>query len=59
MHSTCRAMTRGWRGWLRDPGDRPAAIRARPQARKAAVVAGLGLEPEHEAELLAAWHTAG
>ena len=34
---------RGWRGWLRDPGDRPAAIRARPQARKAAVVAGLGL----------------
>ncbi|WP_279357074.1 ChbG/HpnK family deacetylase [Methylobacterium indicum] len=34
---------RGWRGWLRDPGDRPGAIRARPQARKALVVAGLGL----------------
>ncbi|KMO11261.1 ChbG/HpnK family deacetylase [Methylobacterium platani] len=34
---------RGWRGWLRDPGDRPRAIRSRPQAGKAAVVAGLGL----------------
>ncbi|MGX7703628.1 ChbG/HpnK family deacetylase [Methylobacterium sp. Gmos1] len=34
---------RGWRGWLRDPGDRVAAIRARPQAGKALVVAGLGL----------------
>jgi len=34
---------RGWRGWLRDPGDRLGAIRARPQGRKAAVVAGLGL----------------
>ncbi len=34
---------RGWRGWLRDPGDRLSAIRARPQAGKALVVAGLGL----------------
>lgn len=34
---------RGWRGWLRDPGDRLGAIRARPQAGKALVVAGLGL----------------
>jgi chitin disaccharide deacetylase len=34
---------RGWRGWLRDPGDRLSAIRARPQAGKAMVVAGLGL----------------
>ncbi|KMO44109.1 hypothetical protein VQ03_04965 [Methylobacterium tarhaniae] len=34
---------RGWRGWLRDPGDRLGAIRARPQARKALVVAALGL----------------
>lgn len=35
--------SRGWGGWLRDPGDRPGAIRARPQAGKALVVAGLGL----------------
>ncbi|MET7242543.1 ChbG/HpnK family deacetylase [Methylobacterium sp. EM32] len=34
---------RGWRGWLRDPGDTLGAIRARRQARKAMVVAGLGL----------------
>ncbi|AWB23360.1 ChbG/HpnK family deacetylase [Methylobacterium currus] len=34
---------REWRGWLRDPGDRPGAIRARPHAGKAMVVAGLGL----------------
>jgi predicted glycoside hydrolase/deacetylase ChbG (UPF0249 family) len=36
---------RGWQGrlWLRDPGDRPASILGRPDARKAAVVAGLGL----------------
>ncbi|GJD61768.1 ChbG/HpnK family deacetylase [Methylobacterium frigidaeris] len=34
---------RGWRGWLRDPVDRLGAIRARPEAGKAIVVAGLGL----------------
>ncbi|TGD92740.1 ChbG/HpnK family deacetylase [Methylobacterium nonmethylotrophicum] len=34
---------RGWQGWLRDPGDAPGAILARPHARKAIVVAGLGL----------------
>ncbi|MGF3025478.1 ChbG/HpnK family deacetylase [Methylobacterium aquaticum] len=34
---------RGWRGWLRDPGDRVSAIRARPHAGKASVVAALGL----------------
>ncbi|WP_128561461.1 ChbG/HpnK family deacetylase [Methylobacterium crusticola] len=36
---------RGWRGrlWLRDPGERPAAIRARAFAAKAGLVAALGL----------------